>query len=79
MKAYFVGVAAKRPADVLSAEIEALPFERYAPVRMQLWELLRLVNRSRRAAQLPTLSESCVRARRRPCRPFDETQVQEAA
>ena len=50
-----------------AAEIAALPFERYAPVRKQLWELLRLVNRARRAAHLPTLLESCVRARRKPC------------
>ena len=78
MKAYFVGVAAKRPADVLAAEIAALPFERYAPVRKQLWELLRLVNRARSAAHLAALPESCVRARRKPCRPFDEGEVARA-
>ncbi len=79
MKAYFVGIAAKRPADVLALELKALPFERYAPVRKQLWELLRLVNRARRAAGLTTLPESCVRAWRRPCLPFGEPSVQEAA
>jgi hypothetical protein len=79
MKAYFVGIAPKRPREVLAAEIAALPFERYAPVRKQLWEMLRLVNGARKAAGLPTLPESCVRARRRPCRPFDEREVQEAA
>jgi hypothetical protein len=79
MKAYFVAIAAKRPREVLAAEIEALRFERYAPVRGQLWELLRLVNRARRAAGLPTLPASCVRALRKPCRPFGHTEVEEAA
>ncbi len=79
IKAYFEGVAVKRPREVLAAAIASLPFERYAPVRRQLWELLRLVNRARRAAGLPTLPESCVRARRRPCRPFEDAEVDEAA
>ncbi len=79
MKAYFVGVAVKRPREVLAAEMASLPFERYAPVRRQLWELLRLVNRARRAAGLSALPESCVRARRKPCRPFADTKVDEAA
>ena len=79
IKAYFVGVAVKRPREKLAAEMASLPFERYAPVRKQLWELLRLVNRARRAAGLPTLPESCVRAMRKPCRPFEDSNVEEAA
>jgi hypothetical protein len=77
MKAYFEGIAAKRPWEVLMVELEALPYERYAPVRAQLRELHRLVNRVRKAAGLRVLPQSCVWGRRTPCRPFDHVQVEE--
>jgi hypothetical protein len=71
LKAYFSDIAAKRPAAALAAEIRALPFERYAPVRRQLAGLLREVNRVRGKAGIAPVPDACVRTRRRVCRPFE--------
>lgn len=68
-KVYFREIAVKRTAEVLYREINELPYERYAPVRSQLSGLLREVNRARKAAGLWPVSESCVRWKRKVCRP----------
>jgi hypothetical protein len=65
LRAYFEGIAAKRTIDDLVGEFRALPFEPYAPVRVQLFGLLRLVNKRRQLASLAPLPQSAVRARRR--------------
>jgi hypothetical protein len=52
LKAYFLDVAAKRSPESLGRELFNLPFEPYAPVRQQLLNLLRLINKARRAAGL---------------------------
>jgi len=60
----------KLPPETLAAEFWRLPFESYAPVRRQMLGLWRSVNRRRRLAGLPTLPVTCIRLRRRICRPF---------
>lgn len=70
IKAYLVEVAPSRSAGVLERAIHGLPFEPYAPVRRQFFEILRAVNRRRAEAGLEQLSPACVRTRRRVCRPF---------
>ncbi|MBX9623412.1 MAG: hypothetical protein K2X82_06320 [Gemmataceae bacterium] len=71
LKAYLVGIAARRPADRLAAEIrEVLAFEPYAPVRSQCLGILRAVNRARAAAGLPEVDRACLRLWRKPVRPF---------
>jgi len=72
LKAHFLGLAVHRKAESIAAEFFRLPFEPYAPVRRQLLELLRLVNRARRAAGFDLVPVECLRLRRRIVRPFDD-------
>ena len=70
LKAYFLEIATRRPPEALTREIDALPYERYAPVRSQLLGLLRAVNRKRKAAGLQ-LAPNELRLSRRIVRPFE--------
>jgi hypothetical protein len=74
-KAYFLDIAAKRSAESLGRELYDLPFEPYAPVRQQLLNLLRLVNKARQAAGEDRRREAywcaCTTIRRAK-RPFSE-------
>lgn len=70
-RAYFLEIAVKRTADQIAAEFWNLPYEPYAPVRQQLLNLLRLVNRARRQAGLERVAPSVLRYRRRIVRPFE--------
>jgi hypothetical protein len=78
VKAYLLDLATKRSLDKLEQEFLDLRFEPYAPVRRQLFSLLRAVNQSRAVAGLPKLPWSCLRLRRRIVRPFDEIAVAQA-
>lgn len=69
LKVYFREISTKRTAEVLYRELTELPYERYAPVRSQLSGLLREVNRTRKAAGMRPVSDSCVRWKRKVCRP----------
>lgn len=70
LKAYLVGLAAHRSVEKLAGEFQRLPFEPYAPVRRQLLNILRAVNRARHAAGFEAVPVSAVRLRRRIVRPF---------
>jgi hypothetical protein len=74
LKAYFQGIAVKRPAEVIGRELRALPFVRFAPVRNQLYGLWKEVNRRRKAAGLGPVSDTCVKGGRKVCRPFEPIQ-----
>jgi hypothetical protein len=65
LKAYFLDVALRLPADELARSFAGVPFEPYARVRRQLLGLLRSVNRVRKAAGLDVLPAECVRLRKR--------------
>ena len=65
-----VSLALYRSAATLERKIKALPFEPYAPVRLQLSRLVDLVNRKRRTAGLAPLSRRCVKVRRKSVKPF---------
>jgi hypothetical protein len=65
LKAYFRGIATRRPVAVLADELGALPYEPYAPIRRQMLALLGTVNRARREAGLDRVPLSCLRLRRR--------------
>jgi hypothetical protein len=52
LKAYFLDFAAKRSVESLGLEIFNLPYEPYAPVRQQLLNLVRLINKRRHTAGL---------------------------
>ena len=68
--AYFVNRAVHRRADTLEDELRALPYEPYAPVRRQLLQLVRRVNRARRLAGYEAIPYETLRLRRRIVRPF---------
>jgi hypothetical protein len=70
LKALFLELATRRTPDQLAAMLYNLPFEPYAPVRQQLLNLLRLINKKRKAAGLATLPPKCLRYRRRIVKPF---------
>lgn len=72
LKAHFLQLATHRSIERLVAELRRVPFEPYAPVRRQLLNTLRGVNRVRHAAGYERLSMSALRLRRRVVRPFED-------
>ena len=71
LKAYFLDLAVRRTAAKLEAEFRRLPFEPYAPVRVQLLCILRAVNRARKVAGFEPVPKTCLRLNRRIYRPFE--------
>jgi hypothetical protein len=72
LKEYFLKHAVRRNVAWWERKLLAFPFECYAPVRRQTFDLYRAVNRARKAAGLPLIDwRRCIRTRRRPVRPFD--------
>jgi hypothetical protein len=71
LKAYFLELALHRSAERLGRELARLPFEPYAPVRVQLLAVLRSINRERKRAGFEAVPRSCFRFVRRVCRPFE--------
>ena len=57
--------------ESLARLFSKLPFEPYAPVRRQFLVMLNQVNKLRRTAGMEKLDYSCLRLRRKPCRPFE--------
>jgi hypothetical protein len=72
LKARFHEVAVHRSVEELCSDLLHLPFEPYAPVRVQLLGLLRGINRSRKLAGLELVPSSALRLHRSPVRPFEE-------
>jgi hypothetical protein len=73
LKAYLVGLATSRSAEHLAGEFRRIAFEPYAPVRRQLLNIFRAVNRRRREAGFETLPHSILRLRRRVSQPFRQS------
>jgi hypothetical protein len=71
LKAYFLDIAVHRTAEALAGELHNLPFEPYTPVRQQLLNLLRHINRRRQVASLEPVSIAAIRLRRRIVKPFE--------
>ena len=65
LKSYLVGLGAHRSVENLAAVFQRLPFEPYAPIRRQLLNILRAVNRVRCAAGFEHVPLSALRLRRR--------------
>jgi hypothetical protein len=70
LKAYFSERATKHSPQSIMEELFHLPFEPYAPIRVQLLCLYRTINRLRSAAGLETVPRSAVRLRRQPATVF---------
>lgn len=70
LKAWFLDIAPHRSADSLGLAFYELPFEPYAPVRRQLLNIWRAVNRARRKAGFQPVPVEVLPLRRRIVRPF---------
>src|SRR5439155_919039 len=70
LKAYFLNIACHRQADFLAQEFWELPFEPYRPVRVQLLNILRAVNRARFLAGYEQVPVTVIRFKRNSVRPF---------
>lgn len=71
LKAYLLDVGRRRSAEYVAQQLLALPYEPYAPVRQQLLNILRLVNRLRHSVGREPISPKVLRLRRRIVRPFE--------
>ena len=72
LKAWFEEEATRRSAERLAKAFYDLPFEPYYLVRRQEFNLLRAVNRRRKAAGLSLVPKECIWLKRRPVKPFGE-------
>lgn len=77
LKAYLLELGQHRRAEAVSEALRHLPFEPYAPVRRQLLNIVRAVNRLRRLRGFEPLPFEALRLRRRVVRPFEATPVEE--
>lgn len=69
-RAYFLELANRKSASDLEWEFRRVPFEPYAPIRRQLLNILRAVNKKRKAAGLALVPHTALRLRRRIVQPF---------
>lgn len=79
LKSYFLGLATHRKAMALADEMARLPYEPYAPVRRQLFIILRAVNRARHASGYQAVPWTALRLRRRIVRPFGSANFEGAS
>lgn len=70
LKGYYLKIACRRSEETLAAELARSCLLPYSPVRAQLLNLWRAVNRVRRTAGLPPVPIEVVTRKRRIARPF---------
>lgn len=70
LRAWFAGEATRRSVRALAKAFYDLPFEPYYLVKRQQFNLLRAVNRHRKAAGLSLVPSECIWLKRRPLKPF---------
>lgn len=70
LKAWYLDLAVHRSVEHLALEFYRLPYEPYAPVRRQLLNLWRAVNRRRRQAGFQPVPVEVLPLKRRIVRPF---------
>jgi hypothetical protein len=72
LKAWFLELACRRSVATLGAEFRRIRFVPYAPVRKQLLQIWRAVNRARKVAGYAPVPVECVRWKRPILKPFGE-------
>jgi hypothetical protein len=70
LKAFMESLAVHRSPEKLVNEFWSVPFEPYAPVRRQLFNVLRSVNRARQAAGYKKLPYQSIPFKRKIVKPF---------
>ena len=68
-----------RSKEAMESEFRQLPYQRYAPVREQLFRIVRAVNRARRRAGLCEVNYQCIPEKMRVTKVFCPTPVPAAA
>ncbi len=71
LKAWLLELSVHRSAENLAQAFYEFPFEPYAPVRRQMLNILRAVNRTRKQSGFSRVPVEVVPLRRRIVRPFD--------
>ena len=64
LKSYFVDLATRRSVANLTELLQSIPFEPYAPIRIQLLAILKAVNKARRQAGFDEVPRSALRLKR---------------
>lgn len=77
LKSRFESVALNRTVEELVSDFRHLRYEPYAPVRVQLFALLRQVNRRRKVAGLEEVPSCALRSGRSSVRPFDKSKMED--
>ncbi len=72
LKSYFVQRAKHRSVENLIREFYAFPYEPWAPVRRQVFNIWREVNRVRKTAGYELVPKGAVWLKRKPVKPFEE-------
>lgn len=72
LKAHFLELAKHRRSEQIIEAFGRIPFEPYAPVRRQLYNIRKAVNRSRRESGFSLVPADALRVRRRIVKPFGE-------
>lgn len=70
LKAHFESIAVHRSCENLAQEFAAIPYARYAPIRRQLLNLLRLVNQRRKQHNFEPLPYQVLNLRRSPVKVY---------
>ena len=71
LKSYFLNRATHRNAKTLAHDFARVPFARYAPVRRQLLNILRSVNKARSKQRFDELPPTALKLRRVIVKPFE--------
>ena len=71
LKCLFLDLCLRRSANSLAWEFWNLGLEPYAPIRRQLFNILREVNRVRKKAGRESVSTECIRIKRKQIRVFE--------
>ncbi|MDA8562862.1 hypothetical protein N9L06_00255 [Mariniblastus sp.] len=71
LKSYFLDRAIHRTAKSLAQDFARVPFARYAPVRRQLLNILRSVNKARSKHRFDELLPNTIGLRRKIVKPFE--------
>lgn len=77
LKSYFGEIATRRSVERLGKELRGIPFEPYAPVRRQMLNIHRAINRTRKRAGMECVSVRALRLSRRIVKPFVEDSEKE--
>jgi hypothetical protein len=75
LHAWFLDTAIRRSAEKVALDFYRFPFEPYAPVRRQMLNLLRAVNKARKQAGQEPIPVQAIPLHRRVVKPFEPSRI----